>query len=459
MAAFAYSFCIALLHSIWQAALLAAGYFLFATLHKKLSSQAHKNLLLLILGTQVLLFGISFTNALFNNNNSFLLNIINYLPQPNNGVWLYQLAFVVYASIVFIKMVKALYHWHVFKKQISTTYNKPSIDIKLFTSAKALHLGIKKKVQIWYSNKINTPITFGFFKPIILLPISLLNNISVQQTEAIILHELAHINANDYISNWFITIVETIFFFNPFVISLCKKIRLQRELHCDSMVLQYNYSPIEYAEALLTAAKYQHKQLEFSLAAVSSKKELLHRIKHFTTNTFTQKTKNPFGLLVVFVIGLLLFLSATTINIKHYQPSAKEILSLPLLGVETDWTSTPINYVEAKPAFVTKPIVAPKKSNPLKKINKPNLTIAKAELVIPEYKIINVANKDVVDNTQQIIIEEEQSGNKPALLMIYKATNINGEWVIEPQMVITKTVQDSVKRIKDSTLPSFTIQQ
>ncbi len=243
MASFAYSFCIALLHSVWQAALLAVGYSIFIGLHKKLSTQASRNLLLLLISTQTLLFIFTLVGSYFNYNEvqSFLINITPYFPQPQNATTLYQWAFALYISIFFIKMAKALYHWQLFKKELTNSYVNADIDIRLFAAAKALHLGIKKKVQVWYSHKINTPVTFGFLKPIILLPFSLVNQLSIQQTEAIILHELAHIKANDYLSNWFITVVETFFFFNPFIITLCKKIRLQRELHCDTIVLQYNY--------------------------------------------------------------------------------------------------------------------------------------------------------------------------------------------------------------------------
>ncbi|MBP6432745.1 MAG: M56 family metallopeptidase [Ferruginibacter sp.] len=461
MASFAYSFCIALLHSVWQAALLAVGYSIFIGLHKKLSTQASRNLLLLLISTQTLLFIFTLVGSYFNYNEvqSFLINITPYFPQPQNATTLYQWAFALYISIFFIKMVKAIYYWQLFKKELTNSYVKADIDIRLFAAAKTLHLGIKKKVQVWYSHKINTPVTFGFLKPIILLPFSLVNQLTIQQTEAIILHELAHIKANDYLSNWFITVVETFFFFNPFIITLCKKIRLQREIQCDTIVLQYNYSPIVYAEALLVAAKYQQAKLNFSLAAVSSKKELLHRIQYFTSIVNTQKNKNPFGLLLVFVIGLLLFLSVTTIGIKHQQPSAKEILSLPLLGVEADWLGSSTNFVETKPAFITKPILTTKKSTTVKKINSPTIAVIKIEPETVEYKLVNVANKESVENSQQIIIEEEQSGNKPALMMIYKATNINGEWVLEPQMIITKTVQDSIKQNRDSTLPELKIEQ
>ncbi|MBK6635063.1 MAG: M48 family metalloprotease [Chitinophagaceae bacterium] len=59
---------------------------------------------------------------------------------------------------------------------------------------------------------------FWFFKPVILLPVALVNNISTQQAETLILHELAHIRTNDYLLNWFLLTAETLFFLILFVL-------------------------------------------------------------------------------------------------------------------------------------------------------------------------------------------------------------------------------------------------
>ena len=55
--------------------------------------------------------------------------------------------------------------------------SKPPVDIRLFTKAKAIELGIKRQVNIWLSEHIQSPMTFGYFKPVILLPVALLNHI------------------------------------------------------------------------------------------------------------------------------------------------------------------------------------------------------------------------------------------------------------------------------------------
>src|SRR5262249_18703553 len=153
------------------------------------------------------------------------------------------------------------------------------LDMKLFTQEKAFQFGINKKVAVWLSNSINTPLTFGFLKPVILLPVALMNNISTKQAETLIIHELVHIKMNDFLLNWFMIAAETIFFFNPFVAFICKRIRLEREQHCDVSVIAFNYQPALYAEALLKAEQIKRMIPDLQLAAVSTRKQLLHRIQ------------------------------------------------------------------------------------------------------------------------------------------------------------------------------------
>ena len=74
----------------------------------------------------------------------------------------------------------------------------------------AAQLRIPRKVQLLISTHIQVPVMIGFLKPLILLPVTMFNNLTAEQLEAILLHELAHIKRNDYLLNIFQSIVETI---------------------------------------------------------------------------------------------------------------------------------------------------------------------------------------------------------------------------------------------------------
>ena len=101
----------------------------------------------------------------------------------------------------------------------------------------------------------------------ILLPVALLNNINTAQAETLVLHELSHIKTNDYLLNWFLVVADTIFFYNPFVSALCRRIRIEREKYCDINVIAFAYSPALYAETLLKAERIKQMIPNFQLAA------------------------------------------------------------------------------------------------------------------------------------------------------------------------------------------------
>lgn len=140
-------------------------------------------------------------------------------------------------------------------------------------------LRIPRKVKLLVSQYIQVPVMIGFLKPVILLPAAMLNSLSAEQLEAILLHELAHIKRNDYILNIFQSIVETALFFNPFIWWISKQIRLEREHCCDDMVIAHNVQPMHYAKALVALEEYRLNTNPLAMAAADDKQHLFYRIK------------------------------------------------------------------------------------------------------------------------------------------------------------------------------------
>lgn len=138
---------------------------------------------------------------------------------------------------------------------------------------------IGRKVGIYLSEKVASPLTIGFLKPLVLLPVASINHLSIAQLEAIILHELAHIKRWDYLVNILLSITEIGLFFNPFTQLLAKQIRQEREHCCDDWVLACRYNPTTYAEALLHLARLQPSPVFSMSAAGNGQHELLGRIK------------------------------------------------------------------------------------------------------------------------------------------------------------------------------------
>jgi beta-lactamase regulating signal transducer with metallopeptidase domain len=77
------------------------------------------------------------------------------------------------------------------------------------------------------------------------------------QVEAILLHELAHIQRSDYLVNFLQTLLETLFFFNPAVWWLSSLIRAEREHCCDDLALAHMTNQMAYLKALVHFEEYR----------------------------------------------------------------------------------------------------------------------------------------------------------------------------------------------------------
>jgi len=166
--------------------------------------------------------------------------------------------------------------------QLIRNHGLEKIDVKwrIFVQQIAAQMGIRKPVHIWVSELICSPVTIGYLKPVILVPLAALNNLSTQQLEAVLLHELAHIRRYDYLVNLIINIIRTILYFNPFVKSFVRTIEKERERSCDEMVMQFQYGSYEYASALLLLERQQQGFIRSLIVAASGKRtDLLHRIE------------------------------------------------------------------------------------------------------------------------------------------------------------------------------------
>ena len=172
-------------------------------------------------------------------------------------------------------------------------------------------LGIRKKIDLHESRLIHQPIVIGFFKPVILVPLGLLNGLRPQEVEAILLHELAHIRRNDYLVNLFQSLLETVFFFNPFLYWLSEMIRDERELCCDAVAVEHSGDKKLFLEALLSF--YQKAApTPYALGLMGNKSLLIKRIDRIVNDKY-RKT-SVIEKMTLFASYFILFISLVSFS-------------------------------------------------------------------------------------------------------------------------------------------------
>ncbi|MBN2212736.1 MAG: pentapeptide repeat-containing protein [Bacteroidales bacterium] len=140
-------------------------------------------------------------------------------------------------------------------------------------------LNLKKAVRILQSTLVTVPMVVGYFKPVVLIPVSAFTGLSPKQLEAVILHELAHIVRKDYIINILQSVVEIIFFYHPAVWWMSKMVRQEREHCCDDIAIEKSGDSVSFAKALANIQEQIFIRENIALALGRDSNHLFKRIK------------------------------------------------------------------------------------------------------------------------------------------------------------------------------------
>lgn len=98
-----------------------------------------------------------------------------------------------------------------------------------------LRLGIARSVVLRLVPGEGSPLTAGWLRPVVLLPLAVATRMPVELVEALLAHELAHVRRHDYLVNVLQGAVEALLFYHPAVWWLSHRIRVERELVADDL--------------------------------------------------------------------------------------------------------------------------------------------------------------------------------------------------------------------------------
>ncbi|HSX52168.1 MAG TPA: M56 family metallopeptidase [Cellvibrio sp.] len=162
---------------------------------------------------------------------------------------------------------------------------------KIFEAGKH-KLAITRKIPLLYSTQIQSPLTLGLFKPVVILPVGIEQQLSANQLNHILLHELVHIQRHDILWNWLAYWLTILHWFNPLVWYANKKMKTDMEMACDAKVLTYisQHDRNDYGITLINVSQLTSKSLRIShsLGILENHSELKNRlimIKEYTTMT------------------------------------------------------------------------------------------------------------------------------------------------------------------------------
>jgi parallel beta-helix repeat protein len=221
----------------------------------------------------------------------------------------------VYVMVVWLAVVLTLSLWVIvrFRKlrkfhvgKLSMTDLPQWFEVLLAETVKML--GLRKSPEIALSRHISSPAVFGVFKPVLVLPADTVHYLSRMHTGHILLHELAHIKRGDLLVNTFYMLLQIVYWFNPLLWLLRRKLQHLRELCCDATVARmlrdetadYRDTIVEVTQRFLTKPVGAGIGL---LGMTESSSRLLVRLKWLEKKTW--KYRGLRVALIFIIVGLI----------------------------------------------------------------------------------------------------------------------------------------------------------
>lgn len=266
------------------------------------------------------------------------------------GIGIFIMFFLLYRSV---KQIKALH---------SSALPLQNEELNALYIECLNEVNSKHTIPIYSTAFLKSPVLAGFLHPRIYLPIHLISDfntgtISATDIRYMLLHELQHYKHKDILIGYLINTVNVFYWFNPLIWYFLKRIRQERELACDSAVLQllketeyksYGNTLINFAETIALTP------FPFTMGISGNAKQLKGRILNiasFRKPTFTQKIRGY--LIYIFVstviIGCVPILSvyASDQTEYHFDTTEKNITQLNLSSNFGNYTGSFVLYDQA----------------------------------------------------------------------------------------------------------------
>lgn len=161
-------------------------------------------------------------------------------------------------------------------------------------------LRVRRAVVLCRSALVEVPTVVGHLRPVILIPAGALFGLTPQQLEAVLAHELAHVRRWDYAVNLLQTAVETLLFYHPAAWWLSGRVRAEREHACDDAAVEATGDALVYARALAALEQLRaDASPPAALALAANGGSLMQRIQRLVNADAHTHARRPYAALAL----------------------------------------------------------------------------------------------------------------------------------------------------------------
>jgi beta-lactamase regulating signal transducer with metallopeptidase domain len=227
----------------------------------------------------------------------------------------------------------------------------PEVEASFQRMVVRLRMG--RKIVLCLSDEVISPLAMGVWHTAIILPVSAVMQLSPEQLEAVLAHEMAHVRRWDYLGNLLQTAVECLLFFHPAVWWVSRRTRDLREVCCDEVAARSCRDPAVYVEALLRLEEQRTERLHLAMALHGRGGTLLKRVRQLLGEEITMERETMCGVRIGVVGAVVLALilgpavanglkPAHNITVSHVEQNAMDVVA-------------PAAHSAAAPALKTQP--------------------------------------------------------------------------------------------------------
>ncbi len=182
--------------------------------------------------------------------------------------------------------------------------------------------GMSANLPVLISPLSLEPGVFGIFRHVLLWPRTMSDHLDDAHLEAVVAHELCHVQRRDNLAAVLHMLVEAIFWFHPLVWWLGSRLIHERERACDEAVVELGSQREVYAESILKICEFC---LRCPLACVSgvTGADLKKRMVHIMTHSIAHKL-NFTRKLLLWTAALLAFTLPISLGLLKPTPSRAE---------------------------------------------------------------------------------------------------------------------------------------
>jgi len=167
--------------------------------------------------------------------------------------------------------------------------------------------GSGREIYLRLSYEIETPVAVGFGRPVILIPTELAGERGLATLEPLVLHEHAHLRRYDDWTNLVQRTIERLFWFNPLVWIVGRRIALEREIASDDAVVEKTGEAHAYATSLWRLAREMRMPEHAVVApgALLTRKQIAVRIERLLDANRGRLHRSPAAALITACAGIV----------------------------------------------------------------------------------------------------------------------------------------------------------